>query len=328
MINGRTVLLTVLALCAVTVVQAAVCTPTGFMRDGINMTAVLINPTGTVTGDVDATGCNVGVYYDQGKGTVNQATVHGANYYGVVVNGDVNNVTVDVLSSTVTNIGENPKNGMQHGVGIYYRALGTGTTSGKITGNSVTSYQKGGIVVNGASNVFISGNTVTGVGRVDYIAQNGIQVGYGAVAQVQRNIVTGNAYTGTNCASSGGILVVGGACYDGALTTNTQISSNTLVNNDVGVFLSNLDASCLAPVTATNIKVVNNTITNDELSNLGGCGLIGYQAGVSDVGYNDKIINNTISGAGYTAPGNAATWAAPVDADPAYTNKPKVHANK
>ena len=55
---------------------------------------------------------------------------------------------------------------------------------------------------------------------------------------------------------------------------------------------------------------------------------IGYQAGVSDVGSNDKIINNGISGLGYTAPGNAATFAAPIDADPSFTNQPKVHANK
>ena len=56
----------------------------------------------------------------------------------------------------------------------------------------------------------ISNNTVTGEGPVDYIAQNGIQLGYGAKATVTGNTVTGNAYTGANGASSGGILVVGG----------------------------------------------------------------------------------------------------------------------
>ena len=44
------------------------------------MTAAQINP-GNVTGTVDATGCNIGVYYDDGTdggtvgGTVNNATI-------------------------------------------------------------------------------------------------------------------------------------------------------------------------------------------------------------------------------------------------------------
>lgn len=308
----------------------AVCTPTGFFRDGINMTAAVINPVGTVTGTVDGTGCNVGVYYDHGSGLVKNATISGSNYFGVLVNGDDFPVSVDIVNSTVSNIGETPFNGTQHGVAIYYRAFGPGKASGKITGNTVSLYQKGGIVANGAgTSANISDNVVTGLGRVDFIAGNGIQVGYGASAQVMRNIVTGNAYTGPNFASSGGIIVVGGDCYGGALTTGTQIVGNTAVNNDVGIFLSNLDAGCAAaPSTATNIKAVNNTLTNDALSNVTGGGTIGYQAGVSDVGNNDKIINNTISGAGYTAPGNAATFATPVDADPSFTNRPKVHANK
>ena len=63
------------------------CTPTGLMRDGINLRAAKINPTGTVSGEVNATGCNIGVYYDRGTGTVANANIHGANYFGVAVIG-------------------------------------------------------------------------------------------------------------------------------------------------------------------------------------------------------------------------------------------------
>jgi hypothetical protein len=48
------------------VAQAASCTATGFIRDAIDLTAAMINPPGTVTGDVDATGCNIGIYYSAG----------------------------------------------------------------------------------------------------------------------------------------------------------------------------------------------------------------------------------------------------------------------
>ncbi len=73
--------------------------------------------------------------------------------------------------------------------------------------------------------------------------------------------------------------------------------------------------------------MVNNVITNNALTNVSGNLTQGYQAGVSDVGNNDKIIANTISGAGY-GPGDAATYAVPIDASTTFTNRPKVHANR
>ena len=97
----------------------AACTPTGFYRDNINLTAALINPTATVQGDLDATGCNIGVYYNATSSTaykVHEAFVHGANYFGVVNDG----VVVDVTNSTIYDIGENPLNGDQHGVAVYF----------------------------------------------------------------------------------------------------------------------------------------------------------------------------------------------------------------
>ena len=303
-------------------IALADCTPTGFSRDGINLTAALINPSNPVSGIVDASKCNIGIYFDHGKGTVQDAEVFGANYFGIVVNGDSNNVAVNISDAYVHDIGENPFNGTQHGVAIYYRALGVGTTAGTITNNRVTAYQKGGIVANGpGTNVAITDNTVTGLGAVDYIAQNGIQVGYGATASVMRNTVSGNAYSGYNNASSGGILVVGGEGYGAALTVNTRIVRNTLTNNDVGIYLSNIDADGNAPLTATNIKVTNNIISNAAFSNK-----YPYQAGVSDQGNGDKIINNTISGAGYDPDAHAGAFL--IDADPSFTNRAKVHANK
>ena len=131
-----------------TAAAAAVCTPTGFVRDGIDLTAAKINPPGTVTGDVDATGCNIGIYYGPGKtGTVSTATVHGANYFGVVNNGG----HVDVKRSSIHDIGESPLNGSQHGIGIAF-VQDTLGSHGDITDNRVWLYQKGGIVVRGLGN--------------------------------------------------------------------------------------------------------------------------------------------------------------------------------
>ena len=66
-----------------------------------------------------------------------------------------------------------------------------------IEGNTVTSYNKNGIDVRGNVDATIIGNTVTGKGPIDYIAQNGIVVlGADTVAQVWGNTVSGNVYTG------------------------------------------------------------------------------------------------------------------------------------
>jgi hypothetical protein len=177
-----------LAILAAPAAQAAPCTPTTFERDGFLLTAAQVG--GDVTGDLDATGCDIGVYYGTGAtGNVTGATIHGARYFGVVADG----TAVNVNDSDVHDIGNDPFDGSQHGVGIYF----TNAASGDISGNSVSAYQKGGIVVNGdGTTATVTGNTVTGLGPVDFIAQNGIQVSRGAVATVRGNDISGNFYTG------------------------------------------------------------------------------------------------------------------------------------
>ena len=125
---------------------SATCTPTGFMRDSMNLTAALINPTGTVSGDVNATGCNIGIVYGAGAtGALNGASIHGANYFGVVRYG----AKVTITNTVVYQIGDSPFDGDQHGVGIYCADDSPQASSGEIANNLVFLYQKGGIVVDG-----------------------------------------------------------------------------------------------------------------------------------------------------------------------------------
>lgn len=302
-------------------IAAPTCTATGFVRDSINLTAAQINPA-TVSGDVDATGCNIGVYYSaNAHGHIQNANIHGANYFGIVNNGG----HVDVRNSTISDIGEKPINGDQHGVAIYW-AAGSAAT-GDIQNNYIWNYQKGGIVVNGpSSSSHIQQNVVIGLGPVDFIAQNGIQAGFGANTQIEQNIVSGNSYTGSNLAASGGILVVGGDCYGGRPTVDTRVQNNTGLGNDVGVWFSNLDSSCNALSTVTGDTAQNNYLVNNAINNTTGNGPTqGYQAGISDQGDYDVIQNNTICGSGYAPPGNAA--AALFAIDVTATNNVKVQNN-
>jgi hypothetical protein len=139
-----------------TTAGAATCTPTGFVRDNINLTAAQIG--GTVSGNLDATGCDIGVYFATPGSVTAGAQIFGARYFGVVNDG----TSVAVEGAGIHTIGNTPFDGTQHGIAIYFTNGGTGT----IDGNMVSAYQKGGIVVNGtATTAAITNNTVTGLGR-------------------------------------------------------------------------------------------------------------------------------------------------------------------
>jgi hypothetical protein len=107
-----------------------------------------------------------------------------------------------VTDSSVHDIGESPFNGAQHGIGVLYTTIdqqreSTGpSATGTLSGTRIVDYQKGGVVVTGdGAAVKVVGNVVKGQGRIDWIAQNGIQVSYGATAVVAKNLVAGHAYT-------------------------------------------------------------------------------------------------------------------------------------
>lgn len=209
--------------------------------------------------------------------------------------------------------------------------------TGSISGNTVNTYQKNGITVKcpGVS-VSINNNDVTGAGEAALsaqIAQNGIEVGLGASAGVSGNEVDDNEYTGPNGASSSGILVFGGAGFTGALTVGVQVSGNKESDNDVGIYSVNCnDADCVtAPATPTNNHVAGNSLVNNEVSNVSGCGGgQGYQAGISELGNGDKITGNHISGVGYTTNGQtcgSGPIAAVFDIDTTGSAGAKIHGN-
>jgi hypothetical protein len=279
-----------------------VCTPTGYIKDGIDLTAAYMG--GTHSGEtLDGTGCNVVVYYGPGtSGSVDSNTeVHGANYFGVLINGGQN---VTVQGSRIHDIGEVPFNGAQHGVGIY-SAVSELATHLVIKANRIWNYQKGGIVVLGANNTgaAITNNDVEGFGPIDFIAQNGIEYGLGANNLVVKlNTVNGHSYTGAGGASSGGILGLGGACFGGLPQHNNDVENNIGVGNDVGDYDLNLDDTCgTAEPGASQNVISSNHLRNDYITNTSGNGSGPYQAGISIADSKAKLAKNDICGDGYTS---------------------------
>jgi hypothetical protein len=244
--------------------------------------------------------------------------------YGILVGGGA---SLSLSDSTVERIGAYPLNGCQGGVGIEAGYAPTGQIGhAKLTDDTVETYQKNGITIDGpGSTADIDDIVVAGSGPTSQIAQNGIQVSYGATASVTRSSITGNNYTGLNFASSAGILLFGGGgsvCGVGPssqLVKHATFTFNKLVGNDIGIYMGNYNAACTAAAdTPTMNTACSNVIENNNGypgghpsadANLSGFSTnpdVGYQAGVQDTGDRDAICDNIISGAGY-APRDATS---------------------
>ncbi len=271
------------------------------------------------------------------------ANVCNDNLYGILVEGGA---ALNMTASVVENVGADPltsAGGCQGGVGIeagnsYTNQIGHVV----LDDDTVRGYQKNGITADGAgSTAFIANTTVTGAGATPYIAQNGIQISTGARGLITRSTISGNNYTGTGEASSTGVLVYGGgsSCSGGdpqsGLVRNSGVADSTLVNNDIGIALFNLNPACnKSAATATHDAACYNTISNSHGypggvasadANISGLvtstGYVGDQAGVSDTGNRDTICHNKISGAGYAPRDKASSlpnppgpaWVRPVD---------------
>ena len=118
---------------------------------------------------------------------------------GIMLNG----ASGSIVASKVLDLNQGAS-GCQEGNAIELRNApfdNTGVDTVVTVGdNEVRGYQKGGIVANGSVNVAIMRNTVQGVGPVDYIAQNGVQIAFGATGVVESNSIANNFYTGPEVA--------------------------------------------------------------------------------------------------------------------------------
>jgi hypothetical protein len=248
--------------------------------------------------------------------------------YGILVEGGA---SLTLTGSTVEKAGVvSPLSGCQGGVGVEIGKSATGQAGhATLSRDTVESYQKNGITVQGdGSTASISHVTVTGAGPTASIAQNGIELAYGATGSVTGSSVSGNNYTGPGSASSTGILVFGGCGR--SLVDHASVTGNTLTGNDVGVGLFNYDPTCVKSVaTATRDEACFNVIKNAsgypggtpsaDANRTGWTGtspVVGYQAGVADVGKDDVICGNAISGAGYAPLGTTSSL--PNPAPPAF----------
>ena len=287
---------------------ASNCLATGAVdRDGTALTARLVNPAGVVRGRVDATGCDVGIYFGHGTGKVDGAEILGARYYGVLADGNGHSVSVDVSRSAIHDIGEPTLTSARHGQGIAYRGF-AGNASGSASGNRIWRYQEAGINLTGpGTDATVTGNHIVGRGTQDVISQNGVQVIHGAHGSVRANHIADLQFLGPNVGN--GVLVVGGPGYGFPYTRDVVISDNDIANADIGINVFEIEEDVSPAPEPTRIVIARNRIRNDALTNLlGWDDDTGFQAGISDYANSDLIVGNVVTGRGYdqTVCGDAA----------------------
>jgi len=144
-------------------------------------------------------------------------------------------------------------------------------------------YLKNGITATGPVVVNFHDNTVNGGGKIGYIAQNGIQVSYGATGTVHRNKVNGNSYSGSGWTASG-ILIFE--------SDNVSVQGNTVTDCQTAI---GIETWCWVTPSASNNKVVNNKVTGAAWGITVVSHAWKYSTG-NPVADNNKIVNNVISG--------------------------------
>jgi hypothetical protein len=226
----------------------------------------------------------------------------------------------------VSDVNQGPS-GCQEGQGIEVRNFGALRRRVTIQNNVVERYQKTGIVVLGKVHATVRHNVVTGLGPVSHIAQNGIQLGWGATGIVRANAVSDNSFSGVGTVAVG-ILVVGGpghACQQPQcdFTRRSRVLENVVVDNDVGIALDNREQGGVPAFEPTNNSVVSSTVASATLTNGSA-----VQVGILGIGNRDRIEKNAISGDGYDPRANPGAVVQPLLAEPPYATAPEVRDNQ
>lgn len=172
--------------------------------DKVTLTHLAVD--GTNNGLADCATNLVGIYYRNASGTVNDMAVR----------------NIQLAPSLF---------GCQAGIGVFVQSGGGGRSRVDILDSSIHDYQKNGIVASEArTEVHISGNAVSGIGPTPLIAQNGIQVSFGAKGIVDNNSVINHLYsqcTPANCAFFAANILIfdsDGVTVSGNSTGNAQVN--------------------------------------------------------------------------------------------------------
>ena len=227
------------------------------------MTAAVVASTGQfITGDIDASGCDIGVYVGpNARGVlIKFAHIWGANYHGVFAQ---DTVTVAIESSNVSN---NAPGGEAFDETKAIQL--TGTSNSVIANNVVMNNGGGGIAVTDDGDYNPGGPNP------------------GWMSPGNDNIVSGNMVTD----NSNGCGIVVSAYNSGAGVWNNEIMNNTVINNPAGIVVA-----ADPPYTTASGNMVHDNVSNGN----GLAGIIVHSNAPGDVANGNTVDSNSVSGNGF-----------------------------
>lgn len=213
--------------------------PNGVTLDGNGHTIEAANPAvgdfngAVVRNDPAATEIHVTNLRIEGSLTVDQCDAGDDRLRGIMLDRASGTIT----NTEVVNIRQGQASGCQEGNAIEARSFDVTDEATDprvrvtISDNLVQGYQKTGILANGGVDAVITRNVVIGDGPVTFIAQNGIQVGFGATALISANTISGNNYTPTSFFACG-IIVVAADGVDAKFQDNLFPDRNDPLANE------------------------------------------------------------------------------------------------
>lgn len=249
------------------------------------LTAALIaTPNQVISGNVDGTGCNVGIYIGPGvRGvTITGATVTGADDHGIFAQ-DTSGLAI--IGSTITGNGVHPH-------------------SCDIPGTNPCIAEDKAVELAGTSNSLITHNTVGqngfgGIGIADDSpfldpgAFNG-----GSASPAVGNAVVGNMVLGNlnDC----GIVVA--AYNDGVGAMNNIVSGNTVTGDQPPFGRGKADGQIVVATDGPNTSVTNTIIVNNIIMGSELPGIVVHANAPGDLIAGTLIVHNSISSNGYYPP--------------------------
>lgn len=280
--------------------DATILIPDGFTLDGKGHTITAVDPAGGhFTGAVVANaGANASVknLTVTVAGLSNVCDADDNRLRGILLEGASGSIT----HNNVIGINQGPS-GCQEGNAIEVRnepfdGTHPNTLFVEIAHNTVTDYQKTGIVANGDVDVNIHHNAVGASATQENLAANSIQLGYGAMGSAAHNNIEGNQWMGTSDYAATAVLVY---LADGVEVSNNNIRGNS----DIGVYFY-----------ANNGTVHNNRIFDEGPDHPNS----GYDYGLGNWGTNNSVTNNKVRGFeipydGMTGGNNKAIPGGPID---------------
>lgn len=201
----------------------------------------------------------------------NAPVLNGGDAIGtILINGEKSPVTVTIKNIIITR--------GRYGIAVLHNAKVT------ITKNTISHYLKNGVTFGpvflpdaGGISGTISKNSITGLGKTDSLAQNGIQISENNTAVISNNIISNHMYTVPGKKWATGILI--------HQSNGVAILNNTLNANQLGVNLIQANVS----------TITGNTINGDSLSKAG-IMISSYNTDIKNISTGNTVKRNILTG--------------------------------